>query len=61
MGKNRGPLENGRNDSENGEFLAAIMVRNRASPDGDRSPAIFPKFRGILYNPRVSEMDPFVA
>ena len=38
------PREEGRNDAENGESLAAIRVRNMESPDGDRLPNIPPEF-----------------
>ena len=39
-----GHREEGRDDAENGEFLAAIRVRNRDPPDGDRLSIIIPKF-----------------
>ena len=57
MGKKSGHREDGRNGAENGEFLAAIRVRDMVSPEGDRSPAR--NFRETLDNPCVSKMTPF--
>ena len=44
FGYKSGPRGDGRNGSENGAFLAAIRVLDRASPDGDMLSMIFPKF-----------------
>ena len=58
-GLKSGRREEGRNDAENGESLAAIRVRNRVAADGGRLPMIFFRnFRKIMGNPCVSKMAP---
>ena len=54
-GKNKGCGRRGGAIPENGEFLAAMSVRNRPSPDVDSFPGIFPNFRKILDNLAMSD------
>ena len=46
MGEIKGFWRRDANGAQNGESIAAIRVRNGASPDGDRLPVIHPDFEG---------------
>ena len=60
MGEIKGLCRRVGYDAPSGAFLSAIKVPNVASSDDDILPRISPDFRGILGNPWVSEMAPFL-